>query len=65
MINVITFLPVIILSVDGSHPNQKTWVSRMDKNNRIPLYAVIKTHFRFKNMHTLKMKGWEKMSCKK
>lgn len=34
----------------------------MDLKNKIQLYAVYKSHFRYKDMHRLNMKGWKKIS---
>ena len=56
-----TCLPLITLSVNGLNSLIKRhWVAEWIKKWDPPIYYLQETHFRHKDTHRLKVKGWEK-----
>ena len=57
-----TYLSIITLNVNGLNaPTKRQWVAEWIKEQDPYIWCLKETHFRLKDSHRLKIKGWKKI----
>ena len=56
-----TYLSIITLNVNGLNSSIKRWETEQIKNQDPYIFCLQEIHFRYKDTHRLKVRGWKKL----